>query len=136
VTARLRRIRIVIGVAAGDAAEIFERLEIVLRDTLASGVHPAELPLCQRVTHFGSVFERVHRLDGVAGLEPIRSGAERLHRRHRRRTQAPVGLAAVERARGRGGHQAGADQQHAQEALNCPHSTLSQPRRQDELPRR
>ena len=80
--ARLRRVRIVVGMAVGDAAEIFERLEVVLLDAVAFGVHAAELPLRQRVAVFGGVFERLHGLVVVAGLEPMRAGAERFHRRH------------------------------------------------------
>ena len=56
--ARLRRVRIIVGVAVGDAAEIFEGLEIVLRDAVAFGIHAPELPLRQRVALLGRVFER------------------------------------------------------------------------------
>ena len=133
--AGLRRVRIVVGVAVGDTAEIFERLEIVLRDAITFGVHATELPLRNRVTFFGGIFERVHRLDGFAGLEPVRAGTERFHRRHRRRTHSAIGLAAVERMRRRRGQQA-AEQQDAEDALRCPHNTLSRPHRPDASPRR
>src|SRR6187455_2177455 len=48
--ARLRQVGIVVGVAVRDAAEIFESLEIVLRNAVAFGIHAAEFPLRERVT--------------------------------------------------------------------------------------
>ena len=129
--ARLRRVGIVLGMTVRDAAEIFESLEIVLRNAVAFGVHAAELPLRERVAFFSGVFERVDRFDGFAGLEPMRARAERLDRGHRRGRHAALGFAAVERECGRRGHQAGTDQHHTQQGLKCPHNTLSQPRRRD-----
>ena len=135
--ARLRRIRIVFGVAVGDAAEILEGLEIVLRDAVALGIHAAEFPLRDGVAFLGGVFQRVHALGGLAGLEPVGAGAERLGRRHRggRRRHHIVGLGPVER-KGRRGHEAnacksGAQHNCAQQGISCPHNTLSQPPRRD-----
>src|SRR5262249_58982823 len=95
--ARLRGVRIVIGVTVGDAAEIVERLEIVLRHAIAFRIHAAEFPLRERMTVFRSIFKRVDRLDGFAGLEPVRAGTERLHRRHWRRAPRAAGPSATKR---------------------------------------
>jgi hypothetical protein len=96
--ARLRRVRVVLGMAVGDAAEIFERLEIVLGHAVAFGVHAPEFPLRQRVALFGGVFERVDGLGLLAGFQPMRAGFEGFHRRQRRRGRHRVGgFAAVER---------------------------------------
>ena len=115
----------------GDAAEILERLEVVLGDAVAFGIHAAELPLRQRVAFFGGVFERVDGLGLVAGLEPLRAGAERLHGGDRRRGgHLAVGLAAVERQgrrHGRHGHQAGTNHHNTQQVLSYPHNTPSRP---------
>ena len=46
----------------GDAAEIFERPQVVLGDAVAIGVHPAEFPLGDRVAAFGGVLQRVQRV--------------------------------------------------------------------------
>src|SRR4029078_8014036 len=55
--ARLRQVGVFVCAAAGDAAEIFESLEIVLRNAVAFGIHAAEFPLRERVTFLGGVFK-------------------------------------------------------------------------------
>ena len=64
----------------GDAAEIFERAQIVLGDAIAVGIHPAQLPLGHGMAAFSGV------LQGVQG----RRG--RGSRRGRRRSHLLQGL--------------------------------------------
>ena len=64
-------VRIVVGVVVGDAAEIFEGLEIILRHAVALGVHAPELPLRDRVAFLSRVLKRVNGLGGFAGLQPV-----------------------------------------------------------------
>ena len=45
----------------GDAAEIFERAQIVLGDAVAIGIHPAELPLRDGMAAFGRILQRRQR---------------------------------------------------------------------------
>ena len=73
--AGLRRRRAVLGVLVGDAAEIVEGAQIVLGDAFAIGVHPAELPLRDRMAAFGGVLQRGQRVG--------RNGCR--HRRRRNR---------------------------------------------------
>jgi len=42
-------------VSIGDTAEIFEGAQIVLRDAIAQGVHPPELPLCDEMSLFSGI---------------------------------------------------------------------------------
>ena len=45
----------------GDAAEIFERAQIVLGDAVTVGIHPPQLPLGDGMAAFGGVLQRVQR---------------------------------------------------------------------------
>ena len=114
---------LVVAVAVGDAAEIFERAQIVLRHAVALGVHAAELPLRQRVALLGGVLKRGHRLDGVAFFERLRAGAERFQaggawmlRWCRRSTRRPA-------------PEGDADHTATLTAARCPHNTFSARRR-------
>ena len=55
--ARLRQIRIVLGMGVGDAAEIIERAQIAARHAVARRIHAAELPLRHRVALLGGVLQ-------------------------------------------------------------------------------
>ena len=57
----------------GNPAEIFEGAQIVLGDTLALGIHPAELPLCDGMTAFGGVLQRSQRV-GRGGCGAVAGG--------------------------------------------------------------
>ena len=60
---------LVVGMGVGDAAEIFERANVVAGDAVAFRIHAAELPLRHCVAIRGGVFERGH----AALVSPDRS---------------------------------------------------------------
>ena len=82
--ARLRQMRRIFGMRAGDPAEILEGAQFVARHAIAGGIHAAELPLRQRVALIGGILQRGQRLVVLAGLERGCAGAECLDRGHRR----------------------------------------------------
>src|SRR5581483_5768340 len=123
--------RAVVRMAVGKLSEIFEGTIIVARNTVAVGVHAAQLP--ERKTL--AVFRRVLQgRDGARLLaEPQRFGArlERLERRGRDRSIGWSRRCAIKRhAR----PQARCEARYGQADKNdtrCPHNTPSLPRRPD-----
>ncbi len=51
----------------GNAAEIFERPQIVLGDAIAIGIHPPQLPLGHGMTVFGGILQGAERRRGRRG---------------------------------------------------------------------
>src|SRR3974377_2524277 len=76
--ARLRFVRIVLGMAVGNLSEIFKGLKVVVGNAIAFGIHAAELPLRHGMSVLGGIFKRDHCLLFFAELEPLGTGTERL----------------------------------------------------------
>ena len=129
--ARLRRIRIVVGVAVGDAAEIFERLEVVALTPSPSAYMRPSFHCASGwpfSAAYSSEFTAFAASPALSQLAPERNasigvigGAA---------ANASLGFAAVERQRRRG-HKARADRHRAQQGLKYPHNTPSRPPRRD-----
>ena len=82
--AGLRQMRRILGTRVRDPAEKLKRTQIVTRNAIADGIHPAKLPLRERVSMIGGVLQRRQRLVVLAGLQRRGTGPEGLDRSHRR----------------------------------------------------
>ena len=77
----MRKMRRFLGMSVGDPAEILKRTQFIARNAVARGIHPAELPLRQRISVIGRILQRRQRLVVFAGLERGGAGPEGFDRR-------------------------------------------------------
>ena len=86
--ARMRRAGRIVGMRPGEAAEIFERAQLVLVDAVAVGIDAAELPHRARHALPGGIFERGDALVDAAFAQQLGAGAESIERRRRLQLRA------------------------------------------------
>ena len=71
---------------------ILEGANIIAADAVAIGIHLAKLPLSDRVSVGGCVFQSRNALRGIAGLQGLRTRAERIYGRRLARQIERTGL--------------------------------------------